>query len=70
MEQDAFVDFKISADCPRVIQDLVFYFNFQLFILKVDLKTTQKFGNELLEELVGHLCSVNLQTFSFESVVV
>ena len=69
MEQDAFVDFKISADSLRFVRDLVFYFNFQLFILKVDLKTTQKFGNEFLEELVGHLCSFKLQTFSFELVV-
>jgi hypothetical protein len=70
MEQNAFVDFKISADCLRVVLDLVFYFNLQLFNSKVDLKTTQKFGNEFLEVFVGHLCSVKLQTFSFESVVV
>ena len=70
MEQDAFVDFKISANRLRVVRDLVFYFNFQLFIFKVDLKTTQKFGDEFLEELLGHLCSVKLETFSFELVVV
>jgi hypothetical protein len=49
MEQNAFVDFKISANRLRVVLDLVFYFNFQLFIFDVDLKTTKKFGNEFLE---------------------
>jgi hypothetical protein len=70
MEHDAFVYFKISANRLRVVRDLVFYFNFQLFIFDVDLKTTQKFGDEYLEELLGHLCCMKLETFSFELVVV